>query len=76
MNLNAMIYSTDPVFLMAQMYLYEAIVSRTQAGEFNTFSVKDVDRAFKDNTRFVRLKYRQDLTIKTPNQNMMTITPL
>ena len=41
------------------MFLYEAVVSRSQAGEFDTFSIADIDKAFKDNDRFQQLRFKQ-----------------
>jgi cleavage and polyadenylation specificity factor subunit 2 len=73
LGLNCPIIATLPVHDLGQMFMYDAVLSRSQREEFTTLTLDDLDAAF-DDKRWVLLKYRQRYSLSEKGHGI-TITP-
>lgn len=60
LKLQAPIYATAPCHKMGQMFMYDQYLSRQQSSDFSTFTLDDVDAAFR-NMR--HLKFQQQVKL-------------
>lgn len=67
LGLNCPIYMTFPVFRMGQMFMYDLYQSKYNERDFDTFTLDDVDKAFKMVTH---LRYSQQQLV-----HGVTVTP-
>ncbi|XP_033241874.1 probable cleavage and polyadenylation specificity factor subunit 2 [Drosophila pseudoobscura] len=72
LGLNCPIYATIPVFKMGQMFMYDLYMSHFNMGDFDLFSLDDVDTAFE---KITQLKYNQTVSLKGKGYGI-SITPL
>lgn len=80
LGLDAPIFSTLPVWRMAQMFMYDAFLSKHAQTEFDVFNLDDVDSAFElapeNSARFHLLKYQQHFPLDDlPKGADLVITP-
>ncbi|CAK8532604.1 unnamed protein product [Lathyrus sativus] len=57
LGLSAPVYSTEPVYRMGLLTMYDQFLSRKQVSEFDLFTLDDIDSAFQSVTR---LTYSQN----------------
>lgn len=57
LGLSAPVYSTEPVYRMGLLTMYDQFLSRKQVSEFDLFTLDDIDSAFQ---RVTRLTYSQN----------------
>lgn len=66
-------YSTQPVFKMGQMILYDLYLSKCmETGSCPAFSLDDVDAAM---SRFQLLKFSQPLEVRQQGRFYLSVTP-
>eukprot|EP00126_Sphaerothecum_destruens_P001130 Sdes_comp13233_c0_seq1m3115 len=56
LGLSCPCYSTQPVYKMGQMFMYDIFQSKSNAEGYSEFTLDDVDQAFE---KFIQLKYSQ-----------------
>ncbi|CAK7337311.1 unnamed protein product [Dovyalis caffra] len=56
-GLNAPVFSTEPVYRLGLLTMYDQLLSRKAVSEFDLFSLDDIDSAFQN---FTRLTYSQN----------------
>lgn len=61
LKLQAPIYATAPCHKMGQMFMYDQYLSRQQSSDFSTFTLDDVDAAFR-NMRHLKFQQQVKLT--------------
>ncbi|EDW24634.1 GL24247 [Drosophila persimilis] len=71
LGLNCPIFATIPVFKMGQMFMYDLYMSHFNMGDFDLFSLDDVDTAFE---KITQLKYNQTVSLKGKGYGI-SITP-
>ncbi|KAK9103630.1 hypothetical protein Sjap_020884 [Stephania japonica] len=57
LGLSAPVYSTEPVYRLGYMTMYDHYLSRKQVSEFDAFTLDDIDSAFQN---IIRLTYSQN----------------
>ncbi|CAI5523619.1 unnamed protein product [Closterium sp. Naga37s-1] len=72
LGLRAPVYCTVPVARLAQLMLYDQFLARRSAGDFDLFSLDDVDAAFDG---AVRLKFSQPHAVGEERDGV-SVTPL
>ncbi|CAI5990821.1 unnamed protein product [Closterium sp. NIES-64] len=72
LGLRAPVYCTVPVARLAQLMLYDQFLARRSAGDFDLFSLDDVDAAFDG---AVRLKFAQPHAVGDERDGV-SVTPL
>ena len=60
------VYATLPVHKMGMMFMYDQFLARAAEGDFDLFSLDDVDRAFG---AFVPVRYAQHSALDFPTRN-------
>ena len=60
------VYATLPVHKMGMMFMYDQFLARSAEGDFDLFSLDDVDRAFG---AFVPVRYAQHSALAFPTRN-------
>ena len=60
------VYATLPVHKMGMMFMYDQFLARAAEGDFDLFSLDDVDRAFG---AFVPVRYAQHSALAFPTRN-------
>lgn len=61
LGLSCPIYGTLPVYKMGQMFMYDLYQSHYNMGNFDLFTLDDVDTAFD---KMIQLKYNQSIPMK------------
>lgn len=72
LGLNCPIYATIPVHKMGQLFMYDLYMNHYNMGDFDLFSLDDVDMTFD---RIIQLKYNQSFALRGKGYGI-TVTPL
>ncbi|KAK9103629.1 hypothetical protein Sjap_020883 [Stephania japonica] len=78
LGLSAPVYSTEPVYRLGYMNMYDHYLSRKQVSEFDAFTLDDIDSAFQN---IIRLTYSQnyhlsDTVLKTLRADGNVLLPV
>ena len=66
LGMRCKVYATLPVHKMGMMFMYDQYLARHNDGDFDLFSLDDVDAAFG---AFVPVRYAQHSTLEHRNEN-------
>ncbi|XP_072976478.1 cleavage and polyadenylation specificity factor subunit 2 isoform X2 [Typha angustifolia] len=67
-GLSAPVYSTEPVYRLGLLTMYDHYLSRKQVSDFDLYSLDDVDAAFQNVTR---LKYSQNYHLSDKGEGIV-----
>nr|CAD1821014.1 unnamed protein product [Ananas comosus var. bracteatus] len=68
LGLSAPVYSTEPVYRLGLLTMYDHYLSRRQISDFDLFSLDDIDAAFQNVTR---LKYSQNYHLSDKGEGIL-----